>query len=55
MSLRTLLTWAENALLFGDMAYAFRVSFLNRCDEEERPLLEEFYQRCIGEALVAGG
>ena len=51
ISLRTLLTWAENTLLFGDMGYAFRVSFLNRCDEEERPLLAEFYQRCTGEEV----
>ena len=55
MSLRTLLTWAENALLFGDLGYAFRVSFLNRCDEHERPLFAEYYQRCTGEELSLGG
>lgn len=55
ISLRTLLTWAENTLLFGDLGYAFRVSFLNRCDEEERSLLAEYYQRCTGEELGEGG
>lgn len=48
MSPRTVITWAENAKIFGgDMAYAFRVTFLNKCDEMERPVVAEFYQRCF--------
>jgi cobaltochelatase CobS len=48
MSPRTVVTWAENATLFHDNALAFKLTFLNRCDEDERALVSEFYQRCIG-------
>ncbi len=48
MSPRTVLTWAENALIFGDINLAFRLSFLNKCDEVERPTLAEYYQRVFG-------
>jgi cobaltochelatase CobS len=51
MSPRTVLTWAENATIFGDVGFAFRVTFLNKCDELERPLVAEFYQRCFGKEL----
>jgi len=51
MSPRTVITWAENADIFNDVGFAFRVSFLNKCDELERPLVAEFYQRCFGEEL----
>jgi cobaltochelatase CobS len=52
MSPRTVLTWAENAEIFGgDIALAFRLTFLNKCDETERPLVAEYYQRCFGEDL----
>ncbi|MEM1040601.1 MAG: cobaltochelatase subunit CobS [Pseudomonadota bacterium] len=51
MSPRTVLTWAENAVIFGDLAFAFRLTFLNKCDELERPLVAEFYQRAFGEEL----
>ena len=51
MSPRTVLTWAENAEIFGDIGFAFRVTFVNKCDELERPLVAEFYQRCLGEEL----
>ena len=51
MSPRTVLTWAENADIFHDVAFGFRVSFLNKCDELERPIVAEYYQRCIGEDL----
>jgi cobaltochelatase CobS len=51
MSPRTVLTWAENASIFDDMAYAFRVTFLNKCDETERPVVAEYYQRCMGSEL----
>ena len=51
MSPRTVITWAENARIFDDVAFGFRVSFLNKCDELERGLVAEFYQRCFGEDL----
>jgi cobaltochelatase CobS len=51
MSPRTVITWAENAEIFKDIAFAFRVTFLNKCDELESPLVAEFYQRCFGEEL----
>jgi cobaltochelatase CobS len=48
MSPRTVLTWAENTDIFdGDIAPAFRLSFLNKCDEQERATIEEYYQRCF--------
>ena len=52
MSPRTVITWAENAQIFGDMGTSFRLSFLNKCDESERPAIAEFYQRCMNEELV---
>ncbi|MDP2123184.1 MAG: cobaltochelatase subunit CobS [Parvibaculum sp.] len=52
MSPRTVLTWAENAKIFGgDIGFAFRVTFLNKCDELERATVAEFYQRSFGEDL----
>ena len=51
MSPRTVISWAENAQIFGDMGTAFRLSFLNKCDEAERPAIAEFYQRCMNEEL----
>src|SRR3546814_365451 len=51
MSPRTVITWAQNALIFGDVGFAFRVSFLNKCDEIERPLVAEYYQRVFGKDL----
>ena len=51
MSPRTVITWAQNAEIFGDLAFAFRITFLNKCDELERGLVAEFYQRCFGEEL----
>ena len=48
MSPRTVITWADNAKIFNDVAFAFRVSFLNKCDELERPVVAEYYQRCFG-------
>jgi cobaltochelatase CobS len=51
MSPRTVITWAENADIFSDMAFGFRVTFLNKCDETERPVVAEYYQRCMGEEL----
>jgi cobaltochelatase CobS len=51
MSPRTVITWAQNAQIFQDPGLAFRVSFLNRCDELERPIIAEFYQRAFGADL----
>jgi cobaltochelatase CobS len=51
MSPRTVITWAENAGIFGNRGFAFRVTFLNKCDELERPIVAEYYQRCFGEEL----
>ncbi len=51
MSPRTVITWAENAKIFADIPYAFRVTFLNKCDETERPIVAEYFQRCFGEEL----
>jgi cobaltochelatase CobS len=51
MSPRSVITWGENADIFGDVGFAFRVTFLNKCDELEQPLVAEFYQRCFGEEL----
>src|SRR5205809_216312 len=51
MSPRTVISWAQNAHIFADVGYAFRVSFLNKCDESERPLIAEYYQRVFGEDL----
>ena len=48
MSPRTVLTWAENYLMFNDAEYTFKLSFLNRCDELERPIIEEYFQRSFG-------
>jgi cobaltochelatase CobS len=51
MSPRTVITWAQNAEIFGNVGFAFRVSFLNRCDEAERSIVAEYYQRVFGEDL----
>ena len=51
MSPRTVMTWAENAEIFNDIGFGFRLTFLNKCDELERPMVAEFYQRCFGEEL----
>jgi cobaltochelatase CobS len=55
MSPRTVITWAENARIFGDFAFAFRVTFLNKCDEVERATVAEYYQRCFGTELKETG
>jgi len=51
MSPRTVLTWAENTDIFKDTGFAFSLTFLNKCDELERGMVAEFYQRCFGEEL----
>ncbi len=52
LSPRTLITWAENAQILGDLASAFRYSFLNRCDDAERATVAELYQRCFAEEIT---
>ena len=51
MSPRTVLHWAENTEIFRDTGYAFRVTFLNKCDDIEKSIIAEYYQRCFGEEL----
>ncbi len=51
MSPRTVIHWAENNEIFGDTGYAFRTTFLNKCDEMERPSVAEYFQRCMGTEL----
>jgi cobaltochelatase CobS len=51
MSPRTVITWAENAEIFGDIGLAFRMTFLNKCDELERATVAEFFQRAFGSDL----
>ena len=59
MSPRTVITWAENVEIFQDTARAFRLSFVNKCDEAERPIVAEYFQRCfdleLGESYALGG
>ncbi len=54
MSPRTVLTWAENTRIFGDIGFAFRLTFLNKCDEAERATVAEYYQRCFNTELPTG-
>ncbi|MBU6207110.1 MAG: CbbQ/NirQ/NorQ C-terminal domain-containing protein, partial [Alphaproteobacteria bacterium] len=51
MSPRTVITWAQNASIFNDLGFAFRLSFLNKCDEAERMIVAEYYQRVFGKDL----
>ncbi len=51
MSPRTVLHWAENTSIFKDHGFAFRVTFLNKCDDTEKKIISEYYQRCFGEDL----
>ena len=54
MSPRTVITWADNARIFGDVGFAFRLTFLNKCDEAERATVAEYYQRCFNEEVATG-
>ena len=51
MSPRTVIIWGENAQIFGDLGFAFRLTFLNKCDEIERPVIAEYFQRCFDQEL----
>ena len=55
MSPRTVITWAENNRIFKDVGFSFRLTFLNKCDETERPIVAEYYQRCFGTELPETG
>lgn len=55
MSPRTVITWAENIQIFGDSQLAFRLSFLNKCEETERATVAEYYQRCFDQDMVESG
>ena len=52
MSPRTVITWAENNNIIGDLDLAFKLTFLNKCDEMERQIVSEYYQRCFGRELI---
>ena len=54
MSPRTVITWAENARIFNNIGFAFRATFLNKCDEAERQTVAEYYQRCFNEDIPTG-
>jgi cobaltochelatase CobS len=51
MSPRTVLSWAENFMIFNDLDRAFRLSFYNKVDSHEQPIINEYYQRCFGRTL----
>lgn len=55
MSPRTVIMWAENTRIFDDVGFAFRLTFLNKCDEVERSIIAEYYQRCFGAELPESG
>ncbi|HRJ66098.1 MAG TPA: cobaltochelatase subunit CobS [Alphaproteobacteria bacterium] len=55
MSPRTVINWAENAQIVEDLDFAFTLTFLNKCDELERAIVSEYYQRCFDRALIATG
>jgi len=46
------ITWAQNFMIFKDIQHSFRLTFLNKCDEAERPIVAEYFQRCFGEELL---
>ena len=54
MSPRTVITWAENTLIFDDHLLAFKFSFLNKCEQDEHPIIAEYFQRCFDEELTRG-
>ena len=52
MSPRTCIIWAENIEIFGDVDHAFKLSFLNKCEQNDKKIINEFYQRCFGRELL---
>jgi len=55
MSPRTVITWVENWQIFEDVEQSFKLTFLNKCDEAEKPIFHEYYQRCFGKELAVVG
>ena len=51
MSPRTVITWADNYNIFKNLSHSFKVSFLNKCDELEKSIVNEYYQRCFGSEI----
>ena len=52
MSPRTSLTWAENSEIFNDIDHAFKITFLNKCEENDQLIINEYYQRCFGKEII---
>ena len=52
MSPRTVITWAENFNILGEIDLAFKMTFLNKCDDVEKSIVSEYYQRCFGRVLI---
>ena len=52
MSPRTSITWAENLLIFDDLEEAFKLTFLNKCEESDKEIINEYYQRCFGKDIL---
>ena len=52
MSPRTVISWAENYVIFKDLEHAFKLSFLNKCDDTEKPIISEYYQRCFNKEVI---
>ena len=52
MSPRTSITWAENSEIFNDIDYAFKLTFLNKCEEDDKKIINEYYQRCFGKEII---
>jgi cobaltochelatase CobS len=52
MSPRTVISWAENYAIFKDLEHAFKLSFLNKCDDTEKPIISEYYQRCFNKEVI---
>ena len=51
MSPRTVISWAENNQIFQDLNKSFEITFLNKCDETEKSIIAEYYQRCFNQEL----
>ena len=52
MSPRTVISWAENYSIFGDISKSFELSFFNKCDDTEKPIIAEYFQRCFDKDLL---
>lgn len=52
MSPRTSITWAENSHIFNDIDHAFQLTFLNKCEDNDKLIVNEYYQRCFGREII---